>query len=325
MHYGSKIIFGCTSSKVLAQKVCKILDSCKLGQLNLNRFSDGEIQIEIVENVRAADVFVICSTNPPAENFLELIFLASALRNSSAGRITLVIPYLGYNRQERKDQSRVPVSAKLVIEMIKLTRADRVLLLDLHADATAPHFEPMIVDRLYAAYTSVPYLEKVFNGGEFVVASPDAGGVPRARKYRQMLGSGHKPAIFSKERPAPGEVSRDEIMMVGDVKGKDVLFVDDMLDSGGTAVADAQKAREEGAKRIVFFATHGIFSGGAIKRIDESGVIDEVVITDSIQHDSKIFTNVKNTTFTVLSIDDLIAEAIRRLHNDERLSSLFLG
>lgn len=324
MHYGSKIIFGCTSSEMLTKRVCNKLNY-ELGNVNIRRFKDGEVQIEIRDNVRDADVFIICSTNPPPENLLELMFLASAARNSSAGRITLVIPYLGYNRQERKDQSRVPVSAKIIIDMIKITRADRVLLLDLHSDATAAHFEPMIVDRLYSAYTAVPYLKTVFNGNDFVVASPDAGGVPRARKYRQMLGSPNKPAIFSKERPEAGEVDKEEIMMVGDVDGKDVLFVDDMMDSGGTAIADAEKAREEGAKRIVFYATHGLFSDNAVGRIDESGVIDEVVVTDSIYHDPKVFAKAKHTKFTVLSIDDLLAEAIRRLHNSEQLSPLFLS
>jgi len=325
MHYGNKIVFGCSGSQHLTNEICGYLGNCTPGRVNFKRFTDGEIRIEIEDNVRDLDVFVVCSTQPPAENLLELILFASALRGSSAGRITLIVPYLGYNRQERKDQSRVPISAKVIAQLIAVSGADRVLLVDLHAPATAAHFEPMLVDHLYAASAVVPYLGAVFGHDQFVTATPDAGGLSRAKKYRQMTGSKGGLAVFFKERPEPGVVAEDEIIMVGDVKDKDVLFVDDIIDSAGTAIGDAEKAKEEGAKRIVFYGTHALFSNGAVKRIDESGAIDEVVVTSTIYHDPKEFEVAKNTKFTVLPIGELLGKAIRRLHNSEQLSPLFLA
>jgi ribose-phosphate pyrophosphokinase len=309
-------VFAGSAGKPLADDVCKRL-SIKPARAEVGRFRDGEIKIQILDNVRGRDVFIINPTNPPAENMFEVLLLARAARGSSADRVTLVLPYLGYNRQDRKDKPRVPISAKVAIDMLKLSDADRVLLVDLHSEATAGYFEPMVVDHLYGSATGIPYLKTLLDK-PFVVASPDAGGVARARKYAQHLGNVDL-VIFSKHRLEPGEIANGSIQIIGNVQDKDVLFVDDMIDSGGTMIEDAKAAKMAGAKRIFAFATHTLFSRGP--EIFANGLFTEIITTDTIPHGTLSIEGVK---ITVCSIAPLLAEAIRRIYDEESLTDLIL-
>ncbi|PCI29816.1 phosphoribosylpyrophosphate synthetase [Candidatus Kaiserbacteria bacterium] len=322
--YGTMRVFGCNAGSDMTDAICEKLN-IKRGDALISTFKDGETRIEVYDNVRGADVFVVNPTNPPVTNFTEMMLLGSALRDASAGRVTLVIPYLGYNRQERKDQGRIPFSAQDMIEVLKISRADRVVLLDLHASATAEKFRPIIPDHLYAAYELIPELAELFNGDKFVIASPDAGGVTRARKYADMIARHKKTdeiaelVIFHKRRPKPGEVG--DIHIAGEVADHDVLIVDDMIDSGGTLIACAETAKKAGAKRIVAVAVHGLFSDGAVKRLEESP-IDEVVIADSIP----LSEEAKNSkTIRIVSVAPLFAKAIRLLNEGESFSELFIN
>lgn len=313
------LILSGNESKHLAQSVCRLMNNKVLTSANVARFSDGEVSVQIKDNVRGADVFIINSITPPAENILETIFLGNAARFSSADRVTLVIPYLGYNRQERKDRPRVPISAKIIIDMLKLSRADRALLIDLHSEATAAHFEPMVTDHLYGSYSVVDYLKDLLPK-PFVVAAPDAGAVVRARKYAQYLGLADV-VVLNKERAGAGMIKQDKIKIIGNVRGKNVLLVDDMIDSGGTLIADAKALKEKGAKNIYAYATHALFSKGM--GVFPKGLFTEIVVTDSVYHQPG-FAN-GNTKVTVRSIAPLLAKAIENIHNGDSLSSLILG
>lgn len=317
--YSGMVIFAGNAGNPLSEKVCKQLCSDP-AKAEVSRFTDSEINIQLLENVRDCDTFIINPTNPPAENLLEMVFLADAARRSSAGRITLVIPYLGYNRQDRKDRPRVPISAKVIAEILSLSGAGRVLVFDLHSEPTMGFFtNNIVVDHLYGSFVSIPYLKDIL-GDNFVVASPDKGGGPRAEAYANRLGLGDY-VLFSKSRPKPNEISKGLIKIIGEVDGKDVLFVDDMIDTGGTIIADTEAAKNAGARNIYVFATHAVLSKGAVERLDKSP-IKEVIVTDTIHHDPKEFETEK-VKFTVLSVASLLAEAIRRIHNGESLSSLF--
>jgi ribose-phosphate pyrophosphokinase len=314
-----RILSGNTSAP-LTTMVCERL-SLEPTACTVGRFNDGEVRVQIGESVRGDDVFVVNATNPPFENALELVLLAKAARYASAQRVTLVIPYLGYNRQDRKDQPRVPVTAKLVIDMLKLTEADRVLLVDLHSEATAAYFEPLVSDHLYASYRSVEYLKRMGNclGDSLVVAAPDAGAGARARKYAQYLGLADV-VFFNKHRTEAGNVDGSSIKIIGDVRDRDVLFIDDMIDTGGTLIADAEAAKAAGARRVFASATHGLFSKG--RSVFPSGLFEEIVVTDTIaqpQGDPG-----SGTRITVIPIAPLLASAIRRIHHEESLTGLIL-
>lgn len=313
-------VFAGNAGGMLAEKVCERL-SIPFGQVEVGRFADGEVRVQFRENVRDADVFIVNPTQPPAENLLEMILLSEAARGSSAGRITLVPVYLGYNRQDRKDEPRVPISARVVARMLSQSGADRVLLFDLHSEPTMGFFDHhIVVDHLYASHVSLPYLREMLQN-DFVVASPDKGGGPRAAAYAKRLGLKDY-VLFTKSRPRAGEVTEEAIKVIGEVKDKDVLFVDDMVDTGGTVIADADAAKSLGCRDIYFFATHGLFSKGAVSRLDQSP-IQEVVVTDTIhQGEEKLKT--QRLKITVLSIAPLLSEAIRRIHEGESLSSLIL-
>ncbi len=320
MPRGGIKVFGGTRGQPLANEICKLL-RINPGQRNLGRFADGEISLQIEENVRGHDVFIVNQASCPAEDLLETIFLARTAVMSSASRVTIVIAYLGYNRQERKDRSRVPISAKIVIEMLKTARADRALLLDLHSEATAAHFEPeMVHDHLYCSTVTVPYLKEILTN-PFVVASADAGGVPRARKYAQHLGTNDL-VIFSKNRKKAGLVEADSVQIIGKVKNRDVVLIDDMIDSGGTLIADAQAAKKAGAKRIFACASHALFSKGL--EVFPSGLFNEIIITDSVgtPADKLVSSKVKITT---CSVAPLLADAIIRLNQDKSMSDLILS
>lgn len=302
----------------LVRDICDHL-SIEPIQRSVTRFRDGEVNVQILENVRGSNVFVVGPTHPSLENAFEVVLLARTALMSSAKQVILVLPYLGYARQDRKDKPRVPVTAKIFIDMLKLSGAHRALLLDVHSEQTVSHFEPMVTDHLYGSYVGVPHLRKILNG-HTVVASPDAGGVARARKYAQHLGL-RDLAIFSKNRAVAGEVEEGSVQIVGDVRGKDVLFVDDLVDSGGTLVEDAKAAKEAGAQRIFAFATHGIFSKGV--SVFPKGLFEQIVVTDSMPHDmAKLATS--EVPIHVCPIAPFLAKAIRKLNEEESLTELIL-
>lgn len=309
-------IFSGNAGKKLAEDTCKLL-FIEPGDAIVGKFGDGEVRVKIKDNVRGADVYIINPTNAPAENLIELAFLTSAARDSSAERITMVIPYMGYNRQDRKDQPRVPISAKIIIDMLRHRGAKRVLLFDLHSEATAAHFHPLVVDHLYLSYIGVPYLRELLTE-PFVVAAPDVGAGKRMRYFAKALNQSRL-AIFDKERADAGVIKN--VTIVGDVDGMNVLFVDDIADSCGTLQAVSAEAKRAGAKDIFAFVSFGIFSGDAFKRIADSP-LTEIIVTDAIDMD--LPEKVGNTKITVLSMAPLVAQAIQRLHTDKSLSGLIL-
>lgn len=313
---GKVQIFATGAGSALAEKMCQEL-GIVLGQARLGRFKDGEVDVQILENVRGNDVFIVAPTEPPAENLLEAVHLSEAARLSSAGRVTLVIPYFGYGRADRKDAPRKAIAARLAFKMLEIGHPDRFLMLDLHAEQTLASVDNAVTDHLYGSAVAVPYMKKLLEGKDFVVASPDRGGGARAIKYAMLLG--HEDFVFfSKQRASAGEVKQDSIKIIGDVKGKLVVLVDDMIDSGGTIIADAKAAKDEGATEVWAFATHGLFSAGALEKFKESA-IDRIFTTDSVYHDPKELSAGK---VEVISVAPLLAQAVKRTHDGESLSAL---
>jgi ribose-phosphate pyrophosphokinase len=308
-------IFCGNSNPSLAQKIC---DSLKLpmGVAKVRTFSDGEIMVEIGENVRGRDVYVIQSTcNPTNSNLMELLIMMDALKRASAATITTVIPYYGYARQDRKAAPRTPITSKLVADLITTAGADRVVTVDLHAGQIQGFFN-IPVDNLYAAPVILEHLRKRFDGEEVVMVSPDAGGTERARAFAKRLGC--TLAVIDKRRTAPNVA---EVMhLIGDVRGKAAVILDDMIDTAGTLTQAAGALKEHGAKSIYACATHGVLSGPAIDRINASA-IEEILITDTIPLGEKATASSK---IKVLTVAELLAEAIRRIHEDESVSSLFV-
>jgi ribose-phosphate pyrophosphokinase len=274
-------------------------------------------------NVRGMDVFIVNPITPPAENLIELLLLIDAVKRSSADRITAVIPYLGYNRQERKHKSRVPVSAKVIQRQIADSGADRVLVCDLHSEATLSNFDPLGQDEIYVSRLAVPYLKGLLLELDepFIVVSPDTGGTKRASKYARLLGQqGY--AVFDKgERPDAGKLG-DDMLVIGDIKDKHVLIVDDIIDSGGTIALAAKVAKREGAKSVTVFAAHAVFSGDAVGILDTCEALDRVVVTDTIRHDPERLATKRLKKITVLSTGQLFAEAILRIHIGQSISEM---
>ncbi|MBX6422119.1 ribose-phosphate pyrophosphokinase [Thermosulfurimonas sp. F29] len=308
-------IFSGTSNPELARKICEYL-AVPLGAMEIRRFSDGEIFVEIKENVRGADVFVVQSTCTPVnEHLMELLIIIDALRRASARRITAVIPYYGYARQDRKTAPRTPITAKLVANLLTVAGARRVLTMDLHAGQIQGFFD-IPVDHLFAAPVLLDYLRDTFRGEELVIVSPDAGGVERARAYAKRLDAGI--AIVDKRRPGPNQ---SEVMhVVGEVKGKVAIILDDMVDTAGTMCKAAEAIKERGAKEVHGMATHPVLSGPAVERIRKSS-LKSLVVTDTIplREEAKEIKKIK-----VLSVARLLGEAIRRIHADDSVSSLFV-
>ncbi|MFN3604204.1 MAG: ribose-phosphate pyrophosphokinase [Leptonema sp. (in: bacteria)] len=312
MSYELLLISG-NSNRPLAEEIGKYLNQ-KLADVTIKKFSDGEISVKINENIRGKDVFIIQPTSAPAnDHIIELLLTLDAVRRASAKRITAVIPYYGYGRQDRKSEPRVPISARLIADIIQITSLDRVITVDLHADQIQGFFH-IPVDNLYAAPVFINHLkEKHYKNP--VVVSPDTGGVERARYLAKHIDAGL--AIIDKRRPQPNIA---EIMnVIGDVEGKECILYDDMIDTAGTITKAAKALKENGAKLVIACATHAVLSGPAIERLKES-VLDEVIFTNTIYHpESKKIEKIK-----FLSIAELIGEAIRRIHNEESVSSLFL-
>ena len=307
-------IFSGTSNKPLVDAVCKYLD-VKAGKAKIRRFSDGETFIEIVESVRGSNVFVIQSTCPPVnENIMELMIMTDALKRASARSITAVIPYYGYARQDRKVLPRSPISAKLVAEIILVAGISKVVTVDLHAGQIQGFFD-IPVDHIYATPIFIDYLKDKFANNEIVIVSPDAGGMERARIYAKRLDANL--AMTDKRRPNPNQA---EIMnVIGDVKNKKVIIVDDMVDTAGTAIQAANALMRDGAESVTLCCTHGVLSGNAIKRINDSD-LDEVIISDTINPSKEAINSKK---IRVLSISKLLGEAIKRIVAGESISVLF--
>lgn len=308
----SLLVFSGTAHPRLASRICDYLH-IPPGQAQVTRFPDGEIDVKILEDVRGADVFVVQPTCPPVnENLMELLLMLDCLRRASADRITAVLPYYGYARQDRKAEGRVPISAKLVANMIVAAGANRVLAMDLHAHQIQGFFDiPM--DHLYAAPVLIEYLRGL-NLARPVVLSPDVGGVKMARAYAKRLRADL--AIVDKRRSGPAET---EVMhMIGDVRGRDVILVDDLISTGTTLLEAARSAREHGAREVYVCATHAVFAGPAKERIARAEA-REVIVTDTIPDREGILPNVR-----VRTVANLLGEAIRRIHHSESVSALFV-
>ena len=308
-----KILSG-TSNLRLSKEISKKL-KLKLVNTNIRRFADGEIYIEINENIRGNSVFVVQSTSNPAnDNLMELLLVIDALKRSSAKNITAVIPYFGYARQDRKVAPRTSISAKLVSNLITKAGADRVVTVDLHAGQIQGFFD-IPVDNLFSTPIFARHAKKKIKSKNIICVAPDVGGTERARALGKALNVGL--AIVDKRRPKPGQ---SQVMnVIGNVKNKTCIIVDDIMDSGGTIVNAAKALRNRGAKEVYVYITHGVLSGEAVKKIKNS-LIKNLVITDTIDNSDKI-KNVKN--IEVLSISSLMGEAIKRISNSTSVSDLF--
>ncbi|MBF0308930.1 MAG: ribose-phosphate pyrophosphokinase [Magnetococcales bacterium] len=307
-------IFSGTANPELGRRIADYL-MVPLGNATVQRFADGEIFIQIDENVRGKDVFVVQPTSRPAnDHLMELLIMVDALRRASAGRITTVIPYYGYARQDRKEAGRTPITAKLVADLLDAGGVQRVLTMDLHAGQIQGFFN-MPVDNLYA---SPVLLEAIRQRGvrDGVVISPDVGGVVRARSYAKRLNMDL--AIIDKRRPAPNMAEVHHI--IGEVDGKDCIIVDDMVDTAGTLTKAADALMERGASSVIAVCTHGVLSGPAVERIEKS-VLKELLITDTIRVAESVLASNKIHRFTV---SNLLGEAIRRICDEESVSSLFV-
>jgi len=307
------LVFSGNSNKKLAIDICRNL-KIKLGDASIDRFSDGEISVKINENVRGHDVFVIQSTcNPANENLMELLIMIDALKRASARRITAVLPYFGYARQDRKDQPRVPITAKLVANLLTHAGADRILTIDLHAGQIQGFFD-IPLDHLFAVKIFMDYRKKNKLKGNIVVVSPDVGGIKTARAYAKRFKCGL--AIVDKRRVDDKKAEAMHIM--GDVKGKTAVIVDDMVATAGSLVEAVEAIKKEGALEVYAAITHPVLCAPAIERIRKSQ-LKELIVTDTIPLGrEKVLDKIK-----VLSVAPLLAEAIRRINNEESLSVLF--
>jgi ribose-phosphate pyrophosphokinase len=285
----------------------------RLGEATVNRFSDGEIQVHIHENIRGADVFIFQSTNAPAENLLELMLMMDAVKRASARRVTAVIPYFGYARQDRKADSRVPISAKLVANLITEAGADRVLTMDLHAPQIQGFFD-IPLDHLYSAPVFTGRLQQLGDSDHLVIASPDAGGMAMARSYGKRLNC--PLALVDKRRPRPNVA--EIVNVIGDVQGKTVIIRDDMIDTGGSLVGAAAALKAKGAEMVYGACTHALLSGEAVQRI-ETSTLTRLIVSDSILLSPEKY----SSKLEVLSVASLFGEAIRRIHEEKSVSSLF--
>lgn len=303
-------IFGCTQSTVLAEKIAKSFGA-ELGKVSFSRYSDGEFQPSFEESVRGARVFLIGSTHPSSENLMEMLLMLDAAKRASARHITAVMPYFGWARQDRKDKPRVPIAAKLVAKMLEAAGATRIITMDLHADQIQGFFEKP-VDHLFASTLFLPYLQNL-NLENLTIASPDMGGSKRAYAYSKALEC--DVVICYKQREKANVISVMEL--IGDVQGKNVILVDDMVDTAGTLTKAADLMIERGAISVRAITTHGLLSGDAYEKIEKSK-LTELIITDSIP------TRKDSPKVKVLSCADLFADVMHRVHHNTSISSKFL-
>ena len=308
-------VFAGNANPALAQEITRHL-RVPLGRAHVGRFSDGEVNAELMENVRGRDVFIVQPTNPPAENLMELLMMTDACKRASATRVTAVVPYFGYGRQDRRPRAtRVAIGAKMVANMIAGAGVDRLLTVDLHADQIQGFFD-IPVDNVYASPVLLgdAWKQKYPN---MIVVSPDVGGVVRARALAKRLDDADL-AIIDKRRPRPNE---SKVMnIIGEVAGKSCVLVDDMVDTAGTLCQGAQALKDQGAAKVVAYITHAVLSGAAIERISKS-VLDELVVTDTIplSDAGRACTKIRQ-----LSVAGLLAETIRRISDDDSVSSLYM-
>ncbi|RME94165.1 MAG: ribose-phosphate pyrophosphokinase [Verrucomicrobia bacterium] len=304
-------IFSGNSNPPLARKICEYI-GIELGKCTVSSFPDGETFVKIEENVRGADVFVIQPTSPPSnQHLMELFIMMDALRRASAKRITAVLPFYGYARQDRKDQPRVPITAKLVANLLVAAGANRVLTMDLHAQQIQGFFD-IPVDHLYAAPVIYDYLKRK-EIPNLVVVSPDVGGLKMAHAYSQMLGAGL--AIVAKSRKNATEV--EAMNVIGEVEGKNILMVDDLTETAGTLTAAARLLKKHGAKQVLACVSHAVLNDLGIERLRNS-VIDELITTDTV-----LRPEIEGVNITTLSVAGLLGEAIRRIHLNSSVTSLF--
>lgn len=306
-------VFSGSANIPLALQICNHLE-VPLGEVKLERFSDGEVNFQILENVRGADVFLVQPTSPPVnENLMELLIMIDAFKRSSAERITAVLPYYGYARQDRKDKPRVPISSKLVGDLLSAAGAQRMLTMDLHAGQIQAFFN-IPVDHLFSTPIFIPCFDQL-NLDRLTVVSPDAGGVEKARVYAKQFRTNL--AIIDKRRVRENEA---EVMhIVGEVEDRDVIIVDDLIDTAGTLVRATEALRREGARRIFAAATHAVFSGPAIQRIADSD-FESILVTDTIH----LVEEKRIPKIQVLSVAGLLGEAIRSIHEKTSVSRLFV-
>ena len=307
-------IFSLSSNRPLAEKIAEAV-GLELGKISISRFSDGEVKVNVEESIRGAHVYIVQSTSDPVnDNLMELLIMIDALRRASAKTINVVMPYYGYARQERKAQSREPITAKLVANMITIAGADRVLTLDLHAPQIQGFFDSPVDHLIGVPLLADYFLEKGLFGEDIVVVSPDHGGVVRARKLADFLKS--PIAIIDKRRPRPNV---SEVMnIIGDVAGKQCIIIDDMIDTAGTITLAAAALLDKGADSVYACCTHAVLSGPAVERLDESS-IKEVIVTDSIQQPEGRHLDKLQT----ISVGNLVGEAIKRIHENRSVSPLF--
>ncbi|KKP35611.1 MAG: Ribose-phosphate pyrophosphokinase [candidate division TM6 bacterium GW2011_GWF2_32_72] len=317
------VLFSGNSNPELAQKVAQLLNLPPVNAI-VDKHNDGEIQVQIQESIRKKDLYIIqptCSSNQQSINdaVMELFLMIRAAKRASAKSITVIMPYYGYARQDRKSAPRVPISAADIALLIETAGADRILTVDLHCGQIQGFFTQIPVDNLYAAQVFIPYLNDTKNLQNVVVVSPDAGGVDRATKFATKLaesGINSNMALINKKRAGAGKI--ESMDLIGDVKNADVIIVDDLCDTGGTLIKAAELLKNNGAKRVFAVITHPVFSNDALKKIKNS-VIDEVIISDSIP-----LKNEKPSNVTVVSISSLLAEAIKCIHLGTSMSKLFM-
>ncbi|MEK7480036.1 MAG: ribose-phosphate diphosphokinase [Patescibacteria group bacterium] len=311
-------VFSLGSNDGLAKKIAEQLGTT-LGAVELQTFSDGEQYVRFEENLRGKHIFLVQSTNSPAENWIRLLLAIDAARGASASEITAVVPYYGYARQDRKARSREPISARVFAMTLENLGAARVVTMDLHADAIVGFFRHAIVDNLYARRAFIPRLREVFKDAieadDLIVVSPDAGGVARAQSYAKRLMKRADLAIIHKEREVPNQVAR--MKLIGDVKGKIALIPDDMVTTCGTLVKAAEMLVQDGAREVYACATHGVLSGDANAILDKSP-IKKLFITDTISADRELSSKIE-----IVSVAGIFSEAIRRIEEGESLSELF--
>ena len=306
----SFLVFSGTNTRYLAEKICKSL-GCPLGKLQITRFSDGEFSVSYEESIRGRDLFLVQSTFPNADNFMELLLMIDAAKRASAHKIIAVIPYFGWARQDRKDQPRVSIGSKLVANLLVAAGVNRIITLDLHADQIQGFFD-IPVDALYASSLFIDHIKKM-QIEDLLIAAPDLGASKRASAYAKRLGCDL--AICHKHRPRANVV--DSMTLIGDVKDKNVIIIDDIIDTAGTIVKAGQLIMDNGAKSVRAFATHAVCSGPAMERLDNS-VFSEVVVTDSIPLPANASKKIH-----VVSTADLFADVIHRVESYESISSLF--
>ena len=306
-------IFSGRSNPSLAEKIADVLEQ-ELGKVSIRTFSDGEIWVKYEENIRGCDVFIIQSTNGPSENIMELALMVDAAVRASADTVTVVMPYFGYGRQDRKDQPRVPISSRVMVDILTALGTDRIITLDLHS-TQIQGFANIPFDNLYSRsvlYSAIK--DENLDSKNSVVLAPDIGSVKMSQSYAKTLGMYF--ALIDKRRFAPNQAEVNHL--IGELEGLDVLIIDDMIDTAGTTVNAAKAAMEKGAKSVTAVATHGVLSGPAIDRLDESD-IKKIIITDTISIDE----NKQIDKMKIVSVASIFGEAVNRIHNGESVSALF--